>query len=45
MFRNKLNEDGVVVCNKARLVCRSYAKEEGEDYGETFALVARLEGV
>lgn len=45
VFRNKLNEDGVVVCNKVRLVCKGYAQEEGEDYGETFELVARLEGV
>lgn len=45
VFRNKLNEDGIVVRNKARLVCKGYAQEEGEDYGETFARVARLEGV
>lgn len=44
-FRNKLNEDGTVVRKKARLVCKGYSQEEGEDYGETFALVARLEGV
>lgn len=40
-----MNKDGVVVRNKARLVCKGYAQEEGEDYGETFGLVARLEGV
>lgn len=45
VFINKLNEDGVVVRNKVRLVCKVYAQEEGEDYGKTFALVARLEGV
>ncbi|GLJ38457.1 hypothetical protein SUGI_0783140 [Cryptomeria japonica] len=44
VFRNKLNEDGVVVHNKAMVVCKVYAQEEGEDYFETFALVARLEG-
>lgn len=44
VFGNKLNEDGVVVRNKARLVCKVYVHEEGEDYGETFAPVARLEG-
>lgn len=45
VFRNKLDEEGRTVRNKARLVCKGYAQEEGEDYGETFALVARLEGV
>ena len=45
IFRNKLNEDGQVSRNKARLVCKGYSQEEGIDYGETFALVARLEGV
>lgn len=45
VFRNKLNEEGEVVRNKARLACKGYAQEEGEDYGETFAPVARLEGV
>ena len=27
------------------MVCKGYSQEEGIDYGETFALVARLEGV
>lgn len=32
VFRNKLNEEGEVIRNKARLVCKGYAQEEGEDY-------------
>lgn len=45
VFRNKLYVDGFVVHNKAILVCKGYAQEEGEYYGENFAIVARLEGV
>ena len=43
VFCNKLNEDGKVVRNKARLVCKGYAHVEGIDFEETFAPVARLE--
>nr|XP_009795078.1 PREDICTED: uncharacterized protein LOC104241824 [Nicotiana sylvestris] len=45
IFRNKLNEDGKVVRNKARLVAQGYSQQEGVDYDETFALVARLESI
>ena len=45
VFRKKLDENGEVTRNKAILVCKGYAQEEGIDYGETFSLVARLEGV
>ena len=31
--------------NKKTLISKGYAQEEGIDYGETFFLVARLEGV
>ena len=40
VFRIKLDENGEVTKNKARLVCKGYAQEEGLDYGETCAPVA-----
>lgn len=45
VYRNKLNEDGKVIRNKERLVCKGYSQKEGIDYNETFALVARIEAV
>ncbi|KAI4297566.1 hypothetical protein L6164_037451 [Bauhinia variegata] len=44
VFRNKLDEQGKVVRNKARLVARWYSQQEGIDFDETFAPVARLHG-
>eukprot|EP00253_Pinus_taeda_P033258 PITA_33258 len=43
IFKNKLNENGEVVRNRARLVCKGYAQQEGIDFEETCAPVARLE--
>jgi len=45
VFRNKMDESGVITRNKAKLVAKCYNQEEGIDYGETFAPVARLEAV
>ncbi|KAH9744129.1 hypothetical protein KPL70_003555 [Citrus sinensis] len=45
VFRNKMDESGVVVRNKARLVAQGYNQEEGIDFYETFAPVARLESI
>ena len=45
IFRNKLDENGNVVRNKARLVAQGYSQEEGIDYDETYAPVARLESI
>ncbi|GJW32870.1 putative ribonuclease H-like domain-containing protein, partial [Tanacetum coccineum] len=43
VYRNKKDERGVVVRNKARLVARGHRQEEGIDYDEVFAPVARIE--
>jgi hypothetical protein len=43
VFRNKQDEHGVMTRNKARLVAKGYSQVEGLDFGETYALVARLE--
>jgi len=45
VFRNKLDEDGNITKNKARLVAKGYKQEEGIDYDETYAPVARLEAI
>ncbi|WVZ89074.1 hypothetical protein U9M48_035530 [Paspalum notatum var. saurae] len=45
VFKNKRGEDGMVVRNKARLVAQGFCQKEGIDYEETFAPVARLEGI
>ncbi|KAH9763962.1 Integrase catalytic domain-containing protein [Citrus sinensis] len=45
VFRNKMDESGVVIRDKARLVAQGYNQEERIDFDETFAPVARLESI
>jgi hypothetical protein len=45
VFRNKQDEHGVVIRNKARLTAKGYSQIEGLDFGETYAPVARLESI
>jgi transposase InsO family protein len=45
VFRNKHDENGIVIRNKARLVAKGYFQQEGIDYDETFAPVARIEAI
>ena len=45
VFRNKMDENDIIVRNKARLVVQGFNQEEGIDYEETFAPIARLEAI
>ncbi|GKC29436.1 putative ribonuclease H-like domain-containing protein, partial [Tanacetum coccineum] len=45
VFRNKKDERGIVIKNKARLGAQRFTKEEGIDYDEFFAPVARIEAI
>ncbi|GKD99167.1 retrovirus-related pol polyprotein from transposon TNT 1-94 [Tanacetum coccineum] len=42
---NKKDEHGITTKNKARLVAQGYSQEEGIDYDETFAPIARMEAI
>ncbi|GJZ50103.1 retrovirus-related pol polyprotein from transposon TNT 1-94 [Tanacetum coccineum] len=45
VYRNKLDENGIVSRNKAKLVAQGYNQQERIDYEETYAPVARLESI
>nr|GEW28563.1 retrotransposon protein, putative, unclassified [Tanacetum cinerariifolium] len=45
VFRNKKDERGIVVRNKSRLVAHGHTQEEGIDYEEVFAPVARIKAI
>ncbi|GKA74339.1 putative ribonuclease H-like domain-containing protein, partial [Tanacetum coccineum] len=45
IYRNKKDERGIIVRNKARLVTQGYTQEEGIDYDEVFAPVASIEAI
>nr|GEV24692.1 hypothetical protein [Tanacetum cinerariifolium] len=45
VYRNKKDERGIIVMNKARLVAQGHTQEEGIDYEEVFAPVARIEAI
>ncbi|GJW10898.1 ribonuclease H-like domain-containing protein [Tanacetum coccineum] len=45
VYKNKKDERGIVIRNKARLVAQGHTQEEGIDYDEFFAPVARIEAI
>nr|GEY94858.1 hypothetical protein [Tanacetum cinerariifolium] len=45
LFKNKHDEEQTVIQNKSRLVVRRYLQEEGIDFKESFAPVARMEAI
>nr|GEY23529.1 retrovirus-related Pol polyprotein from transposon TNT 1-94 [Tanacetum cinerariifolium] len=45
LFKNKLDEEQTVIRNKSRLIVGGYHQEEGIDFEESFAPVARMEAM
>ncbi|GKD88423.1 retrovirus-related pol polyprotein from transposon TNT 1-94 [Tanacetum coccineum] len=45
LFKNKHDEENMVIRFKTRLVMRGYRQEEGIDFEESFAMVARMEAI
>ena len=43
VFRNKIDDSGIVVRNKARLVSQVYSQEKGINYEEIYVPIVRLE--
>nr|GEW29311.1 ribonuclease H-like domain, reverse transcriptase, RNA-dependent DNA polymerase [Tanacetum cinerariifolium] len=45
VLKNKKDERGIAIRNKARLVAQGHTQEKGIDYKEVFAPVARIEAI
>ncbi|GJV89959.1 retrovirus-related pol polyprotein from transposon TNT 1-94 [Tanacetum coccineum] len=45
LFKNKQDEENMVIQNKTHLVVRGYRQEEGIDFKESFALIARIKAI
>nr|GEY12767.1 putative reverse transcriptase domain-containing protein [Tanacetum cinerariifolium] len=45
IFKNKHDEEQTIIRNKSRLVVKGYRQEEGLDFEESFASIARMEAI
>ncbi|GJY41746.1 putative ribonuclease H-like domain-containing protein [Tanacetum coccineum] len=45
VYKNKKDERGIVIRNKARLIAQGHTQEEGINYDEVFAPVARIKAI